>query len=164
MCPGTAQQQTSPSLGISELAGTVETTSSGSAPQEGQAGQRDPAGRVISSPSTRLFAVPRGEAGRVQSPAPPARSPSAPPKPWLLRSPERCVCRRDPGSSSWRGRLCPELQWINRILIELNRIWIEVFPGSLAGKESACNAEDPGAIPGLGRFPGEGIGYSFQYS
>ena len=38
------------------------------------------------------------------------------------------------------------------------------FPGSLAGKESACNAEDPGAIPGLGRFPGEGIGYSFQYS
>ena len=120
MCPGTAQQQTSPSLGISELAGTVETTSSGSAPQEGQAGQRDPAGRVISSPSTCLFAVPRGEAGRVQSPAPPARSPSAPPKPWLLRSPERCVCRRDPGSSSWRGRLCtgragsfprPALSW-----------------------------------------------------
>ena len=33
------------------------------------------------------------------------------------------------------------------------------FPGSSAGKESACNAEDPGLIPGWGRSPGEGIGY-----
>ena len=38
------------------------------------------------------------------------------------------------------------------------------FPGSSAGKESACNAEDPGSIPGLGRSPGEGIGYPLQYS
>ena len=30
------------------------------------------------------------------------------------------------------------------------------FPGGLAGKELACNAEDPGLIPGLGRSPGEG--------
>ena len=30
------------------------------------------------------------------------------------------------------------------------------FPGGAAGKESACNAGDPGSIPGLGRFPGEG--------
>jgi len=28
-----------------------------------------------------------------------------------------------------------------------------------AGKESACNAGDPGSIPGLGRSPGEGNGY-----
>ena len=27
------------------------------------------------------------------------------------------------------------------------------FPGSLAGKESACNAGDTGSIPGLGRPP-----------
>ena len=27
------------------------------------------------------------------------------------------------------------------------------------GKESACNAGDPGWIPGLGRSAGEGIGY-----
>ena len=33
-----------------------------------------------------------------------------------------------------------------------------------AGKESACNAGDWGSIPGLGRSPGEGKGYSFQYS
>ena len=38
------------------------------------------------------------------------------------------------------------------------------LPCSLAGKESACNAGDPGSIPGSGRSPGEGIGYSFQYS
>ena len=33
------------------------------------------------------------------------------------------------------------------------------FPGSSAGKESACNAGDLGSIPGLGRSPGEGLGY-----
>ena len=38
------------------------------------------------------------------------------------------------------------------------------FPGSSAGKESACNAGDPSLIPGSGRSPGEGIGYLLQYS
>ena len=33
-----------------------------------------------------------------------------------------------------------------------------------AGKESACDAGDPGSIPGSGRSPGEGIGYPLQYS
>ena len=32
------------------------------------------------------------------------------------------------------------------------------------GKSSACNAEDPGLIPGLGRSPGEGNGNPLQYS
>ena len=31
-------------------------------------------------------------------------------------------------------------------------------------KESACNVEDPGSIPGLGRYPGEGNGNPLQYS
>ena len=31
-------------------------------------------------------------------------------------------------------------------------------------EESACNGGDPGLIPGLGRFPGEGNGYPFQNS
>ena len=31
-------------------------------------------------------------------------------------------------------------------------------------KESACNAGDPGLIPGSGRFPGEGNGNPLQYS
>ena len=35
---------------------------------------------------------------------------------------------------------------------------------SSVGKESACNAGDPGSILGSERFPGEGIGYPLQYS
>ena len=31
-------------------------------------------------------------------------------------------------------------------------------------KASACNAGDPGSIPGLGRSPGEGYGNPVQYS
>ena len=38
------------------------------------------------------------------------------------------------------------------------------FPGASAGKESTCNVEDLGSIPGLGRSPGEGKGYPLQYS
>ena len=38
------------------------------------------------------------------------------------------------------------------------------FPGSSAGKESACKAGDPGSIPGSGRSAGEGIGCPLQYS
>ena len=38
------------------------------------------------------------------------------------------------------------------------------FPHSSVGKSSACNAGDPGSIPGSGRSPGEGIGYPLQYS
>ena len=41
---------------------------------------------------------------------------------------------------------------------------VQGFPGSSAGKESTCNAGDPGLIPGSGRSPGKGIGYPFQYS
>ena len=38
------------------------------------------------------------------------------------------------------------------------------FLDSSVGKVSACNAGDPGSIPGLGRPAGEGIGYPLQYS
>ena len=41
---------------------------------------------------------------------------------------------------------------------------LHCFPGSSTGKEPACNAGDPGSIPGSGRFAGEGIGYPLQYS
>ena len=39
-----------------------------------------------------------------------------------------------------------------------------IFPCSSVGKESACNAGDPGLILGLGRSPGEGNGNLLQYS
>ena len=62
-----------------------------------------------------------------------------------------------------------------RITVECNLIKIDRnnyvcfpflggFPGSSAGKESACNVRDLGSIPGLGRSPGEGKGCSLQYS
>ena len=38
------------------------------------------------------------------------------------------------------------------------------FPCGSVGKESACDAGDPGSIPGLGRSPGEGKGYPLQDS
>ena len=38
------------------------------------------------------------------------------------------------------------------------------IPGGSAGKEPTCNEGDLGRIPGLGRCPGEGNGYPFQYS
>ena len=38
------------------------------------------------------------------------------------------------------------------------------FPGGSPGKECTCNAEDLDLIPGLGKSPGEGKGYPFQYS
>ena len=37
------------------------------------------------------------------------------------------------------------------------------FPSGSVGKESACNEGDPGSIPGLGRYPGEGNGNPLQY-
>ena len=36
------------------------------------------------------------------------------------------------------------------------------FPGGSDGKESACSAGNPGSVPGLGRYPGEGNGNPLQ--
>ena len=46
----------------------------------------------------------------------------------------------------------------------LTYITMRGIPGSSAGKESACNAGDPGLIPGSGRSTGEGVGYPLLYS
>ena len=47
---------------------------------------------------------------------------------------------------------------------KLKKLDIYVFPDSSISKESACNAGDPGSIPGSGRSTGEGIGYPLQCS
>ena len=47
--------------------------------------------------------------------------------------------------------------WGNR-----EKLWVS--PGGSAGKESVHSAGHLGLIPGLGRSPGEGNGYPFQYS
>ena len=56
------------------------------------------------------------------------------------------------------GILCRECGCKTLVYIVL------ITPCSSVGKESACKAEDPGLIPGLGRYPGEGNGKLLQYS
>ena len=46
--------------------------------------------------------------------------------------------------------------------IPAHNIW--GFPGGSDGKESVCNAGEPGSIPGSGRSPGEGNGNPLQYN
>ena len=48
---------------------------------------------------------------------------------------------------------------MSNLLLGLVRCIKPGFPGGSDGKEPACNAGDPGLIPGLGRSPGEGNGY-----
>ena len=55
-------------------------------------------------------------------------------------------------------RLSGPLLWLLTHMVYLG------FPGSSAGKESSCNAGDPGVIPGWGSSPGEGIGCQLQIS
>ena len=52
---------------------------------------------------------------------------------------------------------------MSNLLLGLVRCIKPGFPGGSDGKEPACNAGDPGLIPGLGRSPGEGNGYPLQY-
>ena len=45
----------------------------------------------------------------------------------------------------------------------VSTLWLG-FPGGSGGKASACNAGDPGSIPGSGRSHGEGNGNPLQHS
>ena len=57
--------------------------------------------------------------------------------------------------------------WVGKIPWGRDRLPTPVFLGfsyGSVGKESACNAGDPGSIPRLGRSAGEGTGYPLQYS
>ena len=65
---------------------------------------------------------------------------------------------------------------IHKLHIEQNKIYLfkkffqssykllEGFTGCSDGKESTCNVEDKGSVPGLGRSLGEGNGKPLQYS
>ena len=46
----------------------------------------------------------------------------------------------------------------NKDIMKPNTHSMHIFPGGSAGKESACNAGDPGSVPQLGRSPGGGHG------
>ena len=63
-----------------------------------------------------------------------------------------------------KGIKCEQV-WDDGQSIQKKRLWdTQGFPHSSVGKESDCNAGDPGLIPGSGRSAGEGIGYPLQYS
>ena len=67
------------------------------------------------------------------------------------------------GCSPWGHKDMNEWLTVSlSFLIKLVLVW--GFPDSSVGKESACNAGDPGSIPGSGRSPGEGKVYTLQYS
>ena len=53
---------------------------------------------------------------------------------------------------------------VGDLLLKKCRHYFEGFPGGSDSKESACKAEDPGLIPGSGRYSGEENGYPLQYS
>ena len=77
--------------------------------------------------------------------------------------------RRQIGSEGW-GRAWAELPVLHvpplsyATLNSRAQVCTVDFPGSLVGKESACNTGDWGSIPGSGRSPGEGNGNPLQYS
>ena len=57
--------------------------------------------------------------------------------------------------------------WVGKICWRRDKLPSPIFMGfpcGSDGKESTCNAEDLGLIPGLGRSAGEGKGYPLQYS
>ena len=72
---------------------------------------------------------------------------------------------RDRGGRKWERRDRVRNKW----LVNPYKIWHGVsfiwgFPGGSDDKESACNGEDSGSIPGFGRSLGEGNGNPLQYS
>ena len=71
--------------------------------------------------------------------------------------------------SVFKGNVPVTLSFVALFIFLFNKYFLGTFymwavPDSSVGKESACNAGDPGSIPGLGRSAGEGIGYPLQYS
>ena len=88
-----------------------------------------------------------------------------------------------PENKSWRNYSfrCQEIWVVSSLLLLHSVHWIafayllgifaifgidfyKCASHSSVGKESTCDAGDPGSIPGSGRFPGEGIGYPLWYS
>ena len=57
--------------------------------------------------------------------------------------------------------------WVGKICWRRDRLPIPALfdlPCGSAGRESACNAGEPGSIPGSERSAGEGIGYPLPYT
>ena len=79
---------------------------------------------------------------------------------WDIVKDREACCAVVHGAKSWTQPGDWTIIWEKN----LKKTDIYVFPDSSVGKESTCNAGDPGSIPGLGRSAREGIGYPLQYS
>ena len=81
---------------------------------------------------------------------------------------EGVVCQAEASSTELTNGpeppVCPPSFWPVTKPITGRFSMSEVLPFSSDGKESACNAEDPGSIPGLGRSSRRGSGNPLQYS
>ena len=66
-------------------------------------------------------------------------------------------------SSWWKWKTCLLFLLKNQTNFLANHVYREGLPWWLSGKESACNAGDPGSVPGRGRSSGGGHGKSLQY-
>ena len=53
---------------------------------------------------------------------------------------------------------------LGKVIFVVYLVTLGSFPGGSDGKAYTCNVGDPGSIPGLGRFPGEGNDNPLQYS
>ena len=71
-----------------------------------------------------------------------------------------CTEQNMTGHACTRKTVCLYIKYISWIDVIYSYLYLYLgFLCSSAGRESACNAEEPGLIPGSGRSPGEGIGY-----
>ena len=74
-------------------------------------------------------------------------------------NPLQCSCLENPrDGGAWRAAVYGVAQSLTRLKrLSSSSRWLN-------GKEPTCNAGDTGLISGLGRSPGEGKAYPFQYS
>ena len=118
---------------------------------------------------TRLLQMAAAHSGLTHSPDCPLTLSTLPPtpQPWLFLS-HMCLVLRIQFRGQKHNYGGGEIQvgkYTLQIFPLLNKFTLlGSFPCDSAGKESTCNAGDLGLIPGLGRSPGEGKGYSLQCS
>ena len=86
---------------------------------------------------------------------------------WLVWAAEKMMepvpkKRRHKEGHHWAGKFSFRMLWSKTFVMWFLPPW--GFPHSSVGKNSTCNAGDPGLIPESGRSSREGIGYTVQYS
>ena len=75
------------------------------------------------------------------------------------------LCSGHTGQTVTGSPRSPAVKWENRgNVLHWARPHAHFPHSSPVGRESTCNAGDPGSIPGLGRSPGERNGNPLQYS